>query len=108
MDLSIALRGLSHVTTLAVADDLAERADWAASRGSSQVILCLDERDCAVDIQRLVEISPPALLLVSEAVSQLRCELEQANCLVLASLERTTVIVATLIAYADSRAEVQR
>jgi len=93
---------------LAVTDDLVERAAWAASKGYSQVILCLGERDRVIEIRQLVEISPPALLLVPERISQLHSELKQAGCLVLTTFERTTVIAATLIAYAESRVQFQR
>jgi len=99
MDLTIALRGCSHVTTIAVTDEVVARAMSSASQGPCQIIVCLDESDATMDIRPLNEISPPVLLLTSESASHLYEQLKEAGCLVLAARERGFLISATLLAY---------
>lgn len=99
MSLSIALRGYSHVLTIAVTDDTAARAVWSASKGPCQIIVCLDARDATIDVRSLVGIPPTVLFLTPESQPDLAKRLKEGACLVLAAGERSSVISATLIAY---------
>jgi hypothetical protein len=63
----------------------------------------LDESDSDVHIRQFLKLSPPALILVPVDLPDLERKLADAGCLVLSRGDRTPVIAATLMAYADSR-----
>ena len=108
LNLSIALRGYSHFTTVAVTDDVAARALWSASKEACQIIVCLDESDAAIEARSLAGISPSVLFLTSQSHSDLDEQLKEAACLVLTAREKTSVIAATLIAYGARPIRTQR
>ena len=108
VDLSIALCGFFHVTTVAVTNDIAAHALWSQSSEPCQIIACLDERDAAIEVGALAGASPPVLFLIPESNSGLSQRVKEAGCLVLSSRERNHIIAATLIAYGAAVAGARR